>query len=417
MSRTRSSTGDPVISPFGGATIAEKWNGKWYAPNTLLTPGNWISQDTKSMTDDVRRGYFKALREKKTLPVGPMSSKRVEYISSPGQTTNLAGYRDGTKQNGYRFTSSGDWGFAYRNDNFGTVVAQPNKAVLLQEALSRAQSDAWDTLTFAAEFRKTVEGVVTLRQRAMTIIERVGAVVKHRRNSRKWKGYALTDIVAQVWLELRYMWRPLVYDMMAMEEAYRRLGEERVGSLQRSYASDTKSGTTSKVFTTSWTGPHGSAGGGAFQANISQLETVTVTGHASVGVTIDTRAITMTDPLVTAWELVPFSFILDWFITFGSMLTAFSPFASSRLEFATYALTTVREMRIMVMPVNLATFPVKEGTANPSVTIRRETSYVRTLEAVTPTLAVDINLDASKILDLVAIWSVINRTTIMRILR
>lgn len=417
MSRTRSQLLDPVVSAFSGVTIRERWNGAWYDPNTFVSPGNWISQDSKTMTDSVRPGFFRAQRENKLKPIGPMSSTKVEYISIPGSAMGLAAFKAANKRDGYSFESSGDWGFAYRNQQLGTVVTPPNKAVLLQEALSRAQTDAWDTLTFAAEFRQTVEGVVTLRSRAMTIADRVVSIVKHRRYSKKFKSWALSDIVAQVWLELRYMWRPLVYDMMAMEEAYRRMAEQRVGSLQRSYASDTKSGTTVKSFTDSWRGPSNEGGGGAFSAYVTQVETVTLTGHASVGVTIDTRAVTMTDPLVTAWELTRFSFILDWFITFGSMLSAFSPFASSQLQFATYSLTSVRELRTSVVPRNSATFPIMEGSVLPSTTITTETSYARTLEVPSPTLALDINLNVSKVLDLVALWSVVNKKTISRLMR
>lgn len=417
MARTRSQVLNPVVSAFSGVTIREKYAGVWYSNNTFIAPGNWISQDSKTMTDDVRPGFFRANRENKLKPVGPMSSQKIEYISIPGTAVGLAAFKKVDKLNGYSFESSGDWGFAYRNDLFGTVVARPNKAVLLQEALSRAQTDAWDTLTFAAELRKTVEGVVTLRSRAMTIADRVISIVNHRRYTKKYKSWALSDIVAQVWLELRYMWRPLVYDMMAMEEAYCRMSEQRVGSLQRSYASDTKSGTTARSFTGSWRGPFTTGGGGAFAPFYTQVETVTITGHAAVGVTVDTRAVTMTDPLVTAWELVPFSFVFDWFITFGSMLSAFSPFASSQLQFATYSETTIRELRTSVIPVNTPKFPVVEGSASPSMTVTTETSYVRSLEQPTPTLSLDINLNVSKIIDLVALWSVLNRKTISRLMR
>lgn len=417
MSRTRTQVSNPVVSAFDGIKLSECWNGVWYPATELLAPGNWISQNEKTMTDSVRPGFFKAKREGNILPIGPMSSRTIEYISIPGAAKGLRAFKATDKMNGYSFESAGDWGFAYRNDRLNTAIALPNKDVLLQEALSRAQTDAWDTLTFAAEFRKTVEGVVTLRSRAMAIADRVTSIVQHRRHTKKFKSWALSDIVAQVWLELRYMWRPLVYDMMAMEEAYSRLSQAREGSLQRSYASDTKSGTTTAVTTTSWEGPFGSGGGGAFAALVTKLETITTTGHASVGVTIDTRSITMTDIGVTAWELVPFSFVLDWFITFGSMLSAFSPFASSRLQYATYSLTTTRELRVSVVPVNTALFPIKEGSVLPSTTITMETSYERTLESPTPTLAIDINLNASKVLDLVALWSTINRKTLMRILR
>jgi hypothetical protein len=37
------------------------------------------------------------------------------------------------------------------------------------------------------------------------------------------------------------------------------------------------------------------------------------------------------DPIVTAWEVVPFSFIADWFFNIGDNFAAYSPFASGTL--------------------------------------------------------------------------------------
>lgn len=38
------------------------------------------------------------------------------------------------------------------------------------------------------------------------------------------------------------------------------------------------------------------------------------------------------DPIVSAWELIPFSFVIDWFINIGDWVNSISPFAGGTFK-------------------------------------------------------------------------------------
>lgn len=114
----------------------------------------------------------------------------------------------------------------------------------------------------------------------------------------------------------------------------------------------------------------------------------------------------MFDPAVTAWEVVPFSFIADWFINIGDAIAAFSPFATGTFKYATFS-TTVED--IVTHSGYVSSRPGGRAIvefSNPSTLTITETTYTRTLHTVTPNLSFKVNLNAAKIVDLVALaWA------------
>jgi hypothetical protein len=115
------------------------------------------------------------------------------------------------------------------------------------------------------------------------------------------------------------------------------------------------------------------------------------------------------DPLVTAWELIPFSFIVDWFVNVNDNLAAFSPFATG--EFAYGSLTT-NEIWTTVTDVYCEKYPLLPSDGNDSLIIgdrHYQMVHVHRRKdrvASSPTLrfSVEVNLDPSKIVDLVSIF-------------
>ena len=71
--------------------------------------------------------------------------------------------------------------------------------------------------------------------------------------------------------------------------------------------------------------------------------TTTITGHVTIrGYAVGTFSAGGGrfgfDPLLTAWELVTLSFVVDWFIDIGSWLQTYSPFAEGGLTNTGYSL-------------------------------------------------------------------------------
>lgn len=418
--RTRSKLLDPITYPTTCRYRTGSSNpptGTWEYPT--FANGNRYRQDSQTMTDQKTPGYFRAVRENTVIPTSPMTTVKETYLFNPGQFWGVA--RNSSSRTYYRVEVDGNW-----NNPDTPWAAAPSApvvdgAVALQEALSRAQSDAYDALTFAAEFRKTVEGIATLRSRAMTIWDRFESRVRSANSKKRYRANEVVNILTEIWLSMRYEWRPLVYDMLSAQEALGRLAAGIEDPLQRAYASRDASPALNTANSTSQTiGFTDSAKGSINGVTNASFRTTTVerSVHACVGLQCVTREIYFTDPFVTGWELVPYSFVLDWFVTIGDMLTAFSPFATGELRYATLAtktVTTRRSYNTMMWTSTMDNRTVEKQKGSEWIYITEK--YERVNAEVKPTLAVDINLNVAKVVDLVSLWLTGNKKLTTRLLR
>lgn len=376
--------------------------------NGSITTAEWngfpSGVDIYTMSDMVNPGYYRAKREGALLPVAPMQSEKQEWLLEPGEVkfTNSS----------YTYQLSGCFA-----STLGIQKPPPwplvDKDAILQAALARAQTDAWDTATFLAEFGKTIEMLTTLRGRWTLMYERCLRAANARR--RRFKTFA--DAFANAWLELRYGFRPLYYDMLSIQETVRRMQEGIDSPLCRGWETvESSPATTSSIVNSSYWGcwlPNENGGlsevykvsiGGKSSPTVHLCTTSrTTVGRATVGVQVTTRELTMFDPAVTAWELLTFSFVLDWFITIGDAIAAFSPFATGSFRYATYSETKTEVKATHSQPFAAGT---SSGGGTPSRLVRTTTLYSRSPSTVTPTLSFQVNLNAAKIVDLVAlVWS------------
>lgn len=415
--RTRSKLSDPVLTP--SSIRFREWAGdQWYSWNSLGgTPTSFIDYNSQTMVDQKTPGYFKAVREGTVIPVSPMTSEKTTVVRGSSRFNVVHARKSNPSGSKYEYEVDGTFA---ADREWGIEPESPvvNGNLALQEALSRAQSDCYDALTFAAEFRKTVEGVVTLRSRAMTIFERFNERVRATGRKKRFRGLEASQILAEIWLELRYMWRPLVYDMMSAQEAISRLAAGIEDPLQRAYATREGSASSSAAYQTGQVRLAGTIGSVAgLNLAVTHTVNVDVTVHAAVGLQVTTREITMVDPFVTGWELVPFSFVLDWFVSIGDLLTAFSPFATGQLQYASLATRTTTTYRSNFKIVPSSKFQHDSGTSELLTIVKIVEKYERVKATPKPTLAFDVNLNVAKLIDLVALWNVSNRKTILRLLR
>lgn len=418
--RTRRNLSDPqVFTTVSQERYATTRGGlstsAWSSPSAAN--GNSYRQNSKVMTDQKTPGYFRARRENGVIPCSPMDSVKTEEIWSPGVSHFIRKWSKNawyeTKCIGYFWPYHSQWPAL---PAFPTVDGE----VALQEALARAQTDCYDSLTMAAEFRKTVEGVITLHTRAQTLWLRFEDRVRSSSRSKRYRGMAMAEILSSIWLELRYMWRPLAYDMQGAYEAYRRLTEGMESPLQRAYATRESSNSTSRIVTSSSVAYNDRAAGGLHSASVisSQVATTTRTVHASVGLKVTTRDVHMTDPFVTGWELVPLSFVYDWFVTMGDLLAAFSPFATGQLMYATLATEDVSIIRCTnVLTPQSGSTAIEQIATVPCIQQKTVTNYRRVLASPVPTLAIDVNLNMAKVLDLIALVVSLKAKSITRLLR
>lgn len=204
-------------------------------------------------------------------------------------------------------------------NNFGelgiNIDALANRAILAAHA--KIGEPEMLALVSIAEFHKTAATITRLYKAIWTLL-RKGIRIRRLLS----QGVITAAKAADAWLEVRYGLRPLYYDMINAVEAIKSLsGEER--TRVTAYVEDADSETGE--------GSHYNSYVGNFEYETFNSRKVS----ASAGVLcrmntwhnpgIDSFGLGANDWAMSAWELVPFSFVVDWFINVGDYLSAISP--------------------------------------------------------------------------------------------
>lgn len=133
---------------------------------------------------------------------------------------------------------------------------------------------------------------------------------------------AAKDIFLQRWLETRYGWAPLMYDVqghIAALDALREVKHPRYtarGRFTKTWETESTELGSTVVQTQPWT----------FQKKVDW----TATARAYVLYTVDStfepaNAFGISSMPLSLWELVPLSFVVDWFLSVGDWLGAITP--------------------------------------------------------------------------------------------
>lgn len=415
MSRHRSKLHDPVLTPYSGQWRQTNSSGTiWNAwADAAGGVGSWTDQDSQEMTDQVNPGYFRASREGGVMAFAPMNSTKVSRVRTPG-ASNLR-VKSASSAKKVEVNISGHFTVTHSvqpDPGFPTV----DDRIPLQEAYSRAQHDGWDALTFVAEFQSTLELFHGARSRYEKLYTTFADKVFSK--TRRLRGHEASQAISSIWLEMRYAWRPLLFDLQDIHEALERLANGVETPLQRAYGVKEDSSSLSQFGSGAFTGPLGSGLAAGFLPTYSRVSMASTSAHASVGLKVKASAVYSADPLVTMWELIPFSFIMDWFVSIGAALSAFSPFAGGNLQYSGIGLTRVSTVtESFSLQVATPTWVYDFGSTTPSVLTTTTEIYQRYEKQPTPVIGLDINLDMFKLLDLLALILAFNQKTLRKILR
>jgi hypothetical protein len=241
----------------------------------------------------------------------------------------------------------------------------------LTAAAARIYSSGWDALTFLAEFGKTVGMFRNL----------TGRTIDQMQSGR----------IDEKWLESRYGWRLLIYDIKDIIKAVNSLDEHRMR--YRESVGSTKSESFSDTH--------------YYYSTLYNSETVFTT-VAEVGLRgtivadIEPPKIAL-NPITTAWELIPYSFVADWFVNVGKYLESMSFLALSHKHYAAAGLSA-KVTRIGTSEVSWVdpSWTASEYSFN-SYCVSEST--VRNPASVPYSPSIDVNIDATKIADLGALTS------------
>jgi hypothetical protein len=146
---------------------------------------------------------------------------------------------------------------------------------------------------------------------------------KHLKSPGAWK--AISSSTLNQWLQYRYGFRQLYYDVDSAAKAINRKNKKSRTRFTRS-----------KTFTSSGDDTYTRSHFGQWDANINCYRVITY--QLSAGVLVDpfqdsvgfNRAFGLDQIFSAGWELTKFSFVADWFLNIGDKIAAFSPNLSQR---------------------------------------------------------------------------------------
>lgn len=288
------------------------------APSTSSYPNG--AGDLRVMTDYVSSGFRKLQAEGGVVNT-PMQWTR--DIRSGGDSTISGTYTDPstgavtgraiyTGNNFHKY-----WGEApYRME---AVHIDSLRVSASTSALAGVEAPAVQGQVFLVELKKTL-GMI--RRPMDGLVQYLKAYQKRRRNPRYKGGASLAATAAGSWLEYRFGWRPFLLEMEAGLDTLLN-GNFVPRKTSRAMRERTVTSTVQRV-------NHPSVLFGGFSADLTDQFSTTYTVRAGVlyATNMDLSSqlgFRWADLPSTAWELVPFSFVVDWFANVGDLIQALVP--------------------------------------------------------------------------------------------
>lgn len=340
------------------------------APVNIGTQNNLIAINNGHYNGVNTPYYFTKRRRGDLLPMTPFRKFRVEGTSSGNFNVDVG---TGGSNHIYYYFDNGLSAFQYwvLDEDDLNSYAPESYDEYVQSAAAAIYSSGHDTLTFLAELMEVKRMFFQTGRRLLTLDV-----------PRNWR--RLTND----YLEYRYGWRVLMYDLKSLNNAVKNLNN----GVQRYKECRGTTSTTSND--TSWTG---SLAGRV--AHHSVTDEVTIGKRGCVVADLDVPEFQF-NPLVTAWELIPYSFVVDWFLTVGQSLAALS-FLILRPQFVASAGLYVEVKRTYSMYCDPNSNDLSiDMSQNAEATGRlwvREPSTV----SLTPRITLDISI--AHIVDLIAL--------------
>jgi len=189
----------------------------------------------------------------------------------------------------------------------------------MNQSITRAYANLSEmdmaSLVSLAELHKTVALARDLFNRVAILMYR-GVAIKYRLR----RAGITAARAAQLWMEVRFGLRPLYYECQDLIETFQNLHNDRPRSRITAVASDSYKDTT--TYTKSCLL-------GAFDVEVDIEQLVT----ASTGLLVEAqfqevsklKKFGFEDVTATLWELVPFSFIVDYFLNTGAWFQSLNP--------------------------------------------------------------------------------------------
>lgn len=142
------------------------------------------------------------------------------------------------------------------------------------------------------------------------------------------------------WLEYKYGWMPLLMDVKGAAE---HLARQNLGPrLPRFSVSSSKTVESSpkRVIATSYS--TGAVGTETWSVSYQRRQSIKLWFEVANPNLLNASSLGLTNPALVAWELVPFSFVFDWFISVGNYLQAVTAMHGLSLHKASHSVKTTK---------------------------------------------------------------------------
>lgn len=270
---------------------------------------------TKTIEDVEVPRFHHLLKCGRFLPLNPVTIVTTVETRTPGDIAEHYRKPDSCTLSPWTGLDTGPSQMA---DNFTLDEGYPSEAVIsacVNEAVANSRSAAWDVLTFLAEFKQLQELFRTNLGRVTEFGTRAANFARRVQSKDRAKAFA------EKWLEYRYGWMPAIYDV---GDALNAIQNDRVG-----WVRGRGTQTVNVSDSASWNVVEAAYQTATFSETITGTHVVRGWAAADMGNSPFTDF--GFDPLVTAWEIVPYSFVADWFIQVGTWINAVSPFQPGKV--------------------------------------------------------------------------------------
>jgi hypothetical protein len=186
----------------------------------------------------------------------------------------------------------------------------------VQDAAAKIYSSSYDALTALSELLETRQMFVDCAKKLGVLLNerrlRKALEVFRRLRKKEKAVFLIKDLLAGNWMELRYGWRTLLYDVEDINKRINTWNESRTRYSEK--AGDTS--VTTEYSDLQYTSV-------SYDLLLKQVVRKEIGIRGSVTADIDVPKLTF-NPVVTAWELTSLSFVVDWVLTVGKSLEALS---------------------------------------------------------------------------------------------
>jgi hypothetical protein len=414
----------------------------FFVPSVGATVGGYRNFNlNEEMWDTVTPGYFRMVREGNVLPVNSMTQKSKTLDTADVLNLQVRSKKKGTcTSTGYSVLGEYSGCLAYDSSrnyisdsnlwpSYPSVpgdVASVNQ--LVPEALAEARLKDMDVLTTVAEIRKSAALLVGVRDRVVQRAERITAKLRrkgkldavisrtathgammHRlrtvQNRRVLDSFL--DAFYDSWMEDRYGWRILVYDLEDAWETWLKF-RHGVSDVVKGKASDESETITSSSLKFSGTlaYPGGSQTFPYSELLIERGLRTTRTVGLGYRYALNTRL--TADPVITALELAKFSFVADWFTNLGDIVRAYSPFGMGNVLWVYSTLEYENFARITCMNPRSGLITWTSYCCPPTTSVWYSSARVKTRSMVSwndhvPEVRFFNDLDIPKVIDAMAL--------------